>query len=251
MRTKKMKNASFAISDSEGWLCSVVLQCLKSSANIIQPQRKCASFLDLICFLKSILDLGTLVKIFDISWMLPTLLKLMTKARATWQQPHGPSIMICKPQWYKPIWCKFNWFGLGIHEVGTKMLLVHKDIWCWLPVGQSTKWRCLVVRRQDGTWTWLFMTWYHRTSHDLSDVWGKLRPIHHQKRNTELGFQICLIYVPQDQLSKQLVWLESLEMMPSSSKTPWCWWRYWGLDLLCFSIAVCLSRYATVLLCDF
>ena len=95
---KKWKNASFAISDSEGWLCSVVLQCLKSSANIIQPQRKCASFLDLICFLKSILDLGTLVKIFDISWMLPTLLKLMTKARATWQQPHGPSIMICKPQ---------------------------------------------------------------------------------------------------------------------------------------------------------
>ena len=125
--------------------------------------------------------------------------------------------------------------------------ILDKDIYsgCW------TKWRCLFVRRQD-TEQGLGFLWNDiiaQAGHDLSDVGGKLRPIH-QRRNTELFRVSALCDLGCRRPAFKTACLESLELMPPLSNTLWCWWRYWGLDLLCYSIAVCLSGYATVLLCS-
>ena len=79
---------------------------------------------------------------------------------------------------------------------GSKIWLVHKDRYSASQTkGQSGAVFSSVVA--DKIWNKVLAFYdmrYQHTSHDLPDVGGRLLPIYHQRRNTELGFQLCRIY---------------------------------------------------------
>ena len=79
---------------------------------------------------------------------------------------------------------------------GSKIWLVHKDRYSASQTkGQSGAVFSSVVA--DKIWNKVLAFYdmrYQHTSHDLPDVGGRLMPIYHRRRNTELGFQLCRIY---------------------------------------------------------